>query len=93
MPFEEFSKDSKTIDAIVRNFEIIGEASKQLPQKIKDTYPDVEWKTMIDFGNVIIHEYFGISLKIMWDIAKNELPSLEQKIAHLLKILPNNKTQ
>ena len=93
MSFEEFSTDSKTIDAVVRNFEIIGEASRQLPKKIKDKYPDIEWKEMIDFRNVIIHEYFGVSLKIMWDIIKNELPSLKEKIKHLLDTLPDGENR
>lgn len=86
--FEKFSKDDKTIDAVVRNFEIIGEAARQLPQDIKNRYPDVSWQDMIDFRNSIIHEYFGISLKIMWDIIKNELPPLEQKIRKIFKNLP-----
>jgi len=83
MSFDEFAKDEKTIDAVVRNFEIIGEASKQLPREIKDKHSEIEWKATTDFRNVIIHEYFGIDLKIMWDIIKNELPPLEGKLKHL----------
>ena len=85
--FEKFSKDEKTIDAVVRNFEIIGEATRQLPKDVKDKYPDIVWREMIDFRNIIIHEYFGMSLKIMWDIIKNELPPLESKIKKILKKL------
>lgn len=91
MSFEKFSDEDKTIDAVVRNFEIIGEATRQLPQSIKDKYSEIEWKSMIDFRNVIIHEYFGINLQIMWDIIKNELPSLEQEINKILRSLPKNK--
>ena len=80
MNYEKFSKDDKTIDAVVRNFEILGEASRQLPDVIKSKYPGVDWKGMIDFRNVIIHEYFGVSVKIMWDIIINELPSLEKEL-------------
>lgn len=85
---EEFSKDDKTIDAVVRNFEIIGEATRQLPQKVKNKYSDIEWKSIIDFRNVIIHEYFGIDLEIMWNIIETKLPPLEEKIRRILKDLP-----
>ncbi|MCK4905253.1 DUF86 domain-containing protein [bacterium] len=85
MTFEEFSPNNKTIDAVVRNFEIMGEASKQIPKTIKDKYKDIEWKSLIQFRNVVVHEYFGIDLKIMWDIIKNEIPPLEAKIKKVLK--------
>lgn len=85
MSFKEFSKDEKTKDAVVRNFEIIGEATRQLPEKIKTKYPEVEWKSMIDFRNVIIHEYFGIDLEIMWNIIEVKLVPLEEKIKKILR--------
>uniref|UniRef100_A0A7C6EBF6 DUF86 domain-containing protein n=1 Tax=candidate division WOR-3 bacterium TaxID=2052148 RepID=A0A7C6EBF6_UNCW3 len=91
MSFAEFAKDEKTIDAVVRNFEIMGEASKQLPQEIKNKHSEIEWKAMIDFRNVIIHEYFGIDLKIMWDIIKNELPPLARKLKRLRQVFKNKK--
>ena len=84
---KEFTKKEMIIDAVVRNFEIIGEATRQLPSKIKSKYRDVEWKAMIAFRNVIIHEYFGINLKIMWDIIENELPELENKLKRIYKEL------
>jgi uncharacterized protein with HEPN domain len=93
MSFEEFSKDTKTVDAVVRNFEIIGEASSQLPKKVKDKYPHIEWRSMIDFRNVIIHEYFGIDLEITWNIIKTKLSPLEEKIKHLLDILPGDENR
>ena len=90
--FEKFSQDDKTKDAVVRNFEIIGEAAKQLPEEIKNRFPDVEWKSMIDFRNVIIHEYFGIDLDIMWNIIKTKLPPLKSKIQKIPKAsVRNNK--
>ncbi len=80
MTLEVFSVDLKTVDAVVRNFEIIGEASRQLPDGVKEKYHEIKWKDLIDFRNVVIHEYFGINKKIMWDIIINELPPLEEKI-------------
>ena len=82
---KEFTKKEMIIDAVVRNFEIIGEATRQLPPKIKSKYPHVEWKAMVAFRNVIIHEYFGINRKIMWDIIENELPELENKLKRIYK--------
>lgn len=85
LSYKEFSKDEKTIDAVVRNFEIIGEAARQLPESVKNKYSIVEWKALIDFRNVIIHEYFGLSLKIMWDIIENELPLLQGNLKESLE--------
>lgn len=87
MSFEEFFKNDKTIDAVVRNLEIMGEASKQLPKLIKDEYEEIEWKSLVQFRNVVVHEYFGIDLKIMWDIIKNEIPPLGLKIKKVLSAL------
>jgi len=84
MTFAEFSKNDKTIDAVVRNFEIMGEASKQVPNTIKVQHPDIEWQSLIQFRNIVVHEYFGIDLKIMWDIIKNELPPLKTKIKAII---------
>lgn len=72
-------------DAIVRNFEIIGEAATNIPQEIKDKYPLVEWRKISDFRNVLIHEYFGINFKIMYDIVKNKLPELKRDIQIIIE--------
>ncbi len=80
MTLEDFSEDKKTRDATIRNFEIIGEAARQLPEQIREKYPDIPWRDLTDFRNVIIHEYFGINNKILWDIIANEIPSLKEKI-------------
>src|SRR3989338_7014805 len=82
---EELIKDELKIDAIVRNFEIIGEASSNVPQEISVKYPFVEWRKIADFRNVLAHEYFGINYKIMWDIIKNKLPALQKDIQTILK--------
>ncbi|MEK6690070.1 MAG: DUF86 domain-containing protein [Nitrospirota bacterium] len=80
LTFEELKKDRMRIDATLRNLEIIGEASSKIPQEIKDKYPFIEWRKISDFRNVLIHEYFGINHKIMWDIIKNKLPDLLRDI-------------
>jgi len=65
----------------------MGEASKQIPQAIKVQNKEVEWQSLIQFRNIVVHEYFGVDLKIMWDIIKNELPPLEAKIKKVLSSL------
>jgi uncharacterized protein with HEPN domain len=82
--FQELIKDEMRVDAIVRNFEIIGVASSNLPQEIKDKYPHIEWRKISDFRNVLAHEYFGISYKIMWDIIQNKLPELIKQVEEIL---------
>src|SRR6056297_2588291 len=73
-----FIKDKKTIDAVIRNFEVIGEAANKLPRDVKTQNPEVPWRDMIDFRNRITHEYFGISSGIVWQIINKELPLLKQ---------------
>ncbi len=87
MDYEGFTDDRKTIDAVVRNLEVIGEASRQIPDEIKEKYSEIDWRAMIDLRDRIVHEYFGISLSIVWNIIKKELPSLKE---HLKSIKEEN---
>jgi uncharacterized protein with HEPN domain len=86
MDFEQFKNDRKTIDAVVRNFEIIGEASKNIPEEIKKQHQDIDWKGIIGFRNRIAHEYFGVSVSIIWNIIKKELPYLKEKIKKIINL-------
>ena len=74
LDFQKFKWDYKTVDAVIRNFEIIGEATKHLPKQIKEKYPMIPWEEMYLLRNRISHEYFGIDYEIIWDIAINHLP-------------------
>jgi len=74
MDFAKFIDDSKTIDAVIRNFEVLGEASRFISTEVKSENPLVEWRKIGDFRNVLIHDYFGINYQIMWEIIMNELP-------------------
>ena len=83
--YEELLKDEMRIDAIIRNFEIIGEASSNIPQEIRDKYPFIEWRNISDFRNVLAHEYFGIDYEIMWEIIRDKLPELQRGIQTILE--------
>jgi len=65
---------------VIRNFEIIGEASNKVPEEIKNEYPEIEWKKIIGLRNRIIHEYFGVDNSIIWFIIENELDQFENRI-------------
>lgn len=82
--FNNFKRDYKTVDAVVRNFEIIGEASKNLPKEIKKKYSEVPWVEMYLLRNKVSHEYFGIDYEIIWDIATNYLPDNKSQIEDIL---------
>lgn len=83
--FKKFKQDYKTVDAVIRNFEIIGEAAKNIPDKIKTKYPDVPWTEMYLLRNRISHEYFGIDYEIIWDLAVNYLPENKKQIEGILR--------
>lgn len=84
--FEEFSHNEIVIDAVIRNFEIIGEAARNIPEEIKGKYPFVEWKELLGFRNVLIHDYFGIEVESVWDTVQNNIPILKK---HVLEMKSN----
>ena len=71
-----FQADSRTVDAVVRNLEVLGEAANALPAAIQATAPAVDWRGLVGLRNRLIHEYFGVSLSTVWVIATQELPAL-----------------
>jgi uncharacterized protein with HEPN domain len=85
MTYKEFLKDKKTQDAVVRNIEIIGEATKNISTSIKKKYPDVPWSGMARTRDKIIHFYFGVNYDIVWDVVKDELPNVVKEIRGILK--------
>jgi uncharacterized protein with HEPN domain len=83
--FITFKCDYKTVDAVIRNFEIIGEAAKNIPLEIKEQYSDVPWDEMYSLRNRISHAYFGIDYEIIWDIITNHLPQNKSEIEIIRK--------
>jgi uncharacterized protein with HEPN domain len=77
---EEFAADRKTFSATIRELEIIGEAAGKIPDSIKAKYPDLPWRMLKDFRNVLAHHYFGINVDIVWDIVQRKLPKLKKQI-------------
>lgn len=76
MDFDSFTKDEKTIDAVIRNFQIIGEAANRLPDEFREQHSEVDWYRIRGFCNRIIHHYFGIDLEIVWHIRETYLPGM-----------------
>ncbi|TAJ96338.1 DUF86 domain-containing protein [bacterium] len=81
---EAFCKDEKTLDAVVRNLEVIGEAVKKVPAKIRSKHHQVDWKKIAGLRDILIHEYFGIDVEIVWDILENKLPALEKEVKKIV---------
>jgi uncharacterized protein with HEPN domain len=81
---EEFKKDYKTVDAVIRNLEVIGEAANKIPEQIKEKYDNVPWDEMYLARNKISHEYFGIDYDIIWDIISNHLPGNRIQIQNII---------
>ena len=84
LDYEAFLADEKTVDAVVRNFEIIGEAANRLGDDFRNLYPDVEWNRIRGFRNRIIHEYFGIDYRIVWTIIESYLDDLIGKLSSIV---------
>jgi uncharacterized protein with HEPN domain len=82
--FDAFSKNDEKIDAVIRNFEIIGEASRNLSSVFRDQHTAVPWRDIISYRNFLIHEYFGISLKAIWNVLQDDLPPLMEFAATML---------
>lgn len=87
LSYDEFIQDDKTIYATTRALEIIGEAVKKIPSKIKKSYPEVPWRDMAGIRDRIIHGYFDMDLEIIWIAIKEELPFLKPKFEKILKDL------
>ena len=93
LSFEGLKDDWKTIDAVVRNLEILGEAARNIPEEIIDKYPDVPWGYMVSMRNKVLHEYFGVDLDILWKTVKEDLPLLKQQVEEIVESLTKSYEQ
>ncbi|GAI13930.1 unnamed protein product [marine sediment metagenome] len=83
--YEEFTRDDKTVFAVVRALEIIGEAAKKIPDDIRKNYPEIPWKDITGMRHKVIHEYFGVKLSIVWRTIKEEIPPLKPIFEKILR--------
>lgn len=85
MTLDQFVDDPKTIDAVIRNITVIGEAARNVPQDVVDQNPSLPWREMRDIRNVVVHEYFGVDNNVVWDTLQNNLPPLLPELKRLIK--------
>ena len=83
--YEDFERDERTIDAVLRNLEVIGEAARNIPLEIRNRYYDIPWRKIVALRNVVIHQYFGVDLENIWKIITEDLPDLEEKVRSILE--------
>ncbi len=83
--FESFILDKKTADAVLRKLEVIGEAANNLSESFRNIHPEVPFRNMVDMRNIVIHEYFGVDLKTVWDTCHEDLPKLKVIVEDILK--------
>ena len=76
LDFDAFRNDRKTVDAVVRNLEVIGEAARYVPETVREEFEDIPWTSIIGIRSVLIHEYFGVDSEILWETIKADLPTL-----------------
>jgi len=86
-----FAVDGQTKDAVIRRFEIIGEATKHVPNSLKKNHKEIEWNRIADMRNVLIHEYFGVNVDKVWVAIKEDVPNLKEKISKILEDLKVDK--
>lgn len=85
MSFEEFDIDTKTVYAVIKSLENIGEAAKFIPTEIKNKYPEIEWQKITDMRNLLTHHYFGVDERVLWNTLNQRIPLLRNTIEQILK--------
>ncbi len=81
---QEFYAHGMLVDAVVRNIEIIGEAIRNIPPDLKKRHPNIEWRRINAMRNILVHDYFGVDVLVIWQVTHNELPGLQHQIAAIL---------
>ena len=84
LDFEQFTADEKTTYAVIRAFEVLGEAARHVPQTVRRLHPDIPWREMSAMRNKLIHEYFGVDLAVVWKTVQQDIPSLRLALSRLL---------
>lgn len=84
LEFIQFKQNYMVVDAVIRNFEIIGEASKHIPDEMTIKYLQIPWRKMYNLRNLVTHEYFGVDYELIWEIAKHDLPKNQSDLRKLI---------
>ncbi|NQY74476.1 MAG: DUF86 domain-containing protein [Candidatus Margulisbacteria bacterium] len=87
---QQFKKDQKTIDAVIRNIEIIGEAANKVPEELKTKYSHIEWRESTAMRNIVMHEYFGVDLDIIWETVLKDISKIKQDVDLILSELASD---
>lgn len=83
MDYETFSEDRKTVNAVIRSLEVIGEATKRIPMSFRQEYPEIPWSKMAGMRDVLIHDYMGVDVKTVWKVVRDRLPELKSLLEEL----------
>ena len=75
MSYSDFAQDKRTVNAVIRSLEVIGEATKNLPVSFRNNYPDIPWKQMAGMRDKLIHEYFGVDKQMVWQVVEKHIPN------------------
>ena len=84
LTLEELWENDLVADAVVRNLEVIGEAARHVPMEVRECFPEINWRQIVAFRNVVIHEYFAVDLDIVWTVAERHLPQLKRAVQKIL---------
>jgi uncharacterized protein with HEPN domain len=85
MDLTSFVKNEMAYDAVLRNLEVVGEASKNIPDEVRTRFPEVPWREMAGLRDVLAHAYFGLDEAVLWDIVRNKIPPLLSRVDHILR--------
>ena len=84
LKYDDFVNNYEKQDSVVRRLEIMGEAIRNLPEEFLDKYPDIPWRDIMDFRNVLVHQYFDVNIKRVWETLQTDIPSLKKKMEAIL---------